>query len=100
MSTPYKAGTKEYDRSAPNIADAPASGDSVSTYCCCLLGGTTAVIAVLLVLPILLELSQPFGGLSTTVIAFVLLFAWLAAWAALEFTWEHLRATDARTSVD
>ncbi|SDY92186.1 hypothetical protein [Halopenitus persicus] len=100
MPTPHRAGTEEYDRSTRSIADAPAGGDSLSTYLCCLLGGATAVVAVLLALPMLLELAQPFGGLSTTVIAFVLMFAWLVAWAAIEFTWEHLTGTDARRSLE
>jgi hypothetical protein len=100
MPTAHSAGTEEYDGSAHSIADASASGDSLSTYCCCLLGGATAVIAVLLVLPTLLESTQSFGGLSTTVIAFVLLFAWLVAWAAIEFTWEHLAEADARRSLE
>ncbi|WP_096390312.1 hypothetical protein [Halopenitus persicus] len=100
MHTPYRAGTEEYDRTAPSIADAPAAGDTLSTYLCCLLGGTTAVIAVLLALPMLLEVSQPFGGLSTTVIAFVLMFAWLVAWAVIEFAWEHLAATNAQTPAE
>ncbi|WP_280538013.1 hypothetical protein [Halopenitus sp. POP-27] len=100
MHTPYKAGTEEYDRSTPSVADAPTRGDSLSTYLCCLLGGATAVIAILLALPVLLDLAQPFGGLSTTVVAFTLAFAWLVAWAAIEFTWEHLTKTDTRSAAE
>ncbi|SEH50844.1 hypothetical protein SAMN05192561_103283 [Halopenitus malekzadehii] len=94
MSTPHRTGTEGHDRSTPSVADAPTRSDSPSTSLCCLLGGATAVIAVLLALPMLLDLAQPFGGLSTTVIAFVLAFAWLVAWAVIEFIWEHLVVAD------
>lgn len=94
MTNPTTVAVEPRERGVPaeNGAARKSSpgGDALSTSLCCLAGGAIAALAVLLSLPTLLDLTRPFGGLSSTAIAFVLLFAWLVAWAVVEFTWETL----------
>ena len=60
----------------------------VEHYSCGAAGLGAAVVALLLLYPLLLVFTEPLRLLSTTAIVFVFVVIWFVAWALFEVAWE------------
>jgi hypothetical protein len=89
MATPGKPRTTSRHREWPVQ---PLRRNTVWRCLECLAGAGIAVVAVLLGLPLLVELTQPLHLLATTALAAILIFVWIFAWAVIATARERLSA--------
>jgi hypothetical protein len=88
MNTPPTAETERYRREAPTNNGTPTDSTLLQTYLCCLTGGAIAAIVGILLLPLLVQLTRPFGVLSSITLVSLFLFGWMLAWLLVEYVWE------------
>lgn len=58
-----------------------------------LAGGIATVVLFLFTFPMLIDLTRPFGLLSTTALVFVFLFVWISLWAVIEASRERVTSS-------
>jgi hypothetical protein len=85
MSTPNEVGGR-----CPDIRDADPWYNTVWRCLECAMGGTIAVLLSLLSYSILFDLTEPLGLLSSTMVAFIILFTWIFLWGFIASARDHI----------
>ncbi|MDQ2053941.1 hypothetical protein [Halobellus sp. H-GB7] len=87
MLTPDTTEAEHHSRREPEPS---ADCITLSTYLEFLAGGATVAVVFLFAMPILVELANPLGVLSTTALVFLFIFAWFSVWVLIRVTQEQM----------
>ena len=88
MDTPRRAKARSRHGRVSHRNTDPTDCGPLSTPLCCLIGGAIVGAVALFSLPRLISVTRPFGMLSSTVLASLLLLAWMFTWVLIEYALE------------